>query len=131
MWVHSPAVTRRLGIARRYSLAWRAAETRGLGATSPMSRRFVLYTIVIVSLLGAVTFPGAVASQAAAAPSTRRVASVRPLPTTTTTATPITTTTAPAAILAPVITRVQTGDPVVFLTIDDGAFRDPAELPLL
>src|SRR5690349_4984280 len=91
-----------------------------------MSRRTFLYAAVIVSLLGAVTFPGAAALPATAAPLPRRVVAARtPTPIATTT-----TTTAPIA-LAPVITRVQTTEPVVFLTIDDGAHRDPLQLALM
>ncbi len=33
--------------------------------------------------------------------------------------------------LAPVITSIHTAQPIVFLTIDDGAFKDPSELPML
>ena len=88
-----------------------------------MSRRFLLYAVVIVSLIGAVTFPGAVAVRATAQPRARRAVAARAH-------LPVPKPTAPD-VLAPVITRVATSDPVVFLTIDDGAHRDPVELPLL
>lgn len=61
---------------------------------------------------------------------------------TTSTSTPTTTSTTEPPIydavippivngLAPVLTRIPTARPVVFLGIDDGAFKDPAELALL
>jgi peptidoglycan/xylan/chitin deacetylase (PgdA/CDA1 family) len=88
-----------------------------------MSRRFVLYAAVIVCLLAAVTLPGFVAS---ATPAPRRIAVIRATPH----RSAITTTTRPAP-LAPVVARVNTAEPVVFLTIDDGAYRAPFELPAL
>jgi peptidoglycan/xylan/chitin deacetylase (PgdA/CDA1 family) len=90
-----------------------------------MFRRTFLYAAVIVSLLGAVTFPGAAALPATAAPLPRRVATAK-----ISTSIATTTTTGPIA-LAPVITHVRTTEPVVFLTIDDGAYRDPLQLSLM
>jgi peptidoglycan/xylan/chitin deacetylase (PgdA/CDA1 family) len=89
-----------------------------------MSRRSVLYVFVIASLLTALVFPSAGLSERATALSPRRVIpAVAVAPTTTTK--PV------ATALAPVIARIQTTQPVVFLTIDDGVHQAADELPLL
>jgi peptidoglycan/xylan/chitin deacetylase (PgdA/CDA1 family) len=76
-----------------------------------MSRRSVLYVFVIASLLTALAFPGAGLSERATALPPRHVQ--------------------PAVALAPVIARISTTQPVVFLTIDDGVHKADDELPML
>jgi hypothetical protein len=77
------------------------------------------------------------ARRAANPPRARVAVAVTQRPTTTTSST-TTTRPAPDAVippvvggLAPVLTRIRTDEPVVFLGIDDGAFKAPFELEML
>ena len=89
-----------------------------------MSRRSVLYVFVIASLLTALAFPSAgLSERATALPPRRGVPAVALAPTTTATSVP--------TALAPVIARITTTQPVVFLTIDDGVHRADDELPIM
>ncbi|MEY2473586.1 MAG: hypothetical protein QOK28_2915 [Actinomycetota bacterium] len=104
-----------------------------------MSRRSALYVVVIASLLSALVFPTAgVVEEATAFPSRhleRAVALADPTTTTSPTTAPVT----PHDWhippvehgLAPVVARVPTHEPVVFLGIDDGVHKDADELPMM
>jgi peptidoglycan/xylan/chitin deacetylase (PgdA/CDA1 family) len=102
-----------------------------------MSRRSALYVVVIASLLTALMFPTTGVVEGATALPPRRTQLAVAAPTTTTS-----TTTAPRAArdwqlppvengLAPVVARVPTTEPVVFLGIDDGVHKAADELPMM
>src|SRR5438105_318261 len=99
-----------------------------------MSRRSVLYTVVIASLLATLMFPAAGVVESAAASSPRRVVAVTPVvPTTTTLPARRPDVVIPPVEggLAPVLTRIKTNEPVVFLGIDDGFEKQPFELQMM
>jgi peptidoglycan/xylan/chitin deacetylase (PgdA/CDA1 family) len=93
--------------------------------------------VVVVALVAGVWALAGVLASGGEAPLARRVRHARPsMPTTSTTST--TTTTLPPTPVpiaggptAPVISRVPTTNPVVFFTIDDGIWRDPAVVEFL
>ncbi|HYV60517.1 MAG TPA: polysaccharide deacetylase family protein, partial [Acidimicrobiia bacterium] len=106
-------------------------------------QRRILSVIAVVAVMvvaGAWGFAGAFSSGGHAARATR--SSRRALSTGSTTSSSTTTTTTPPTLpptpvaiqggaVAPVISRVQTPNPVVFFTIDDGMVRDPAVVDFL
>jgi peptidoglycan/xylan/chitin deacetylase (PgdA/CDA1 family) len=105
--------------------SWVATPWRLVDARVPRSRPARRLRALVLAGMATIAVSGLVS--AASEPPTGPASATGPAPTTTTTTRPPSTIqplVAPPG-LAPVVTRVPTTDPVVFLTIDDGNTRSP------